>query len=51
MPVVQKYGYGLSEPSGGEDKVNGVVTVYVSRLDLQSAGRRDKLNRLLPRSR
>ena len=46
MAIIQKYRYGLSEPCGSKNQVNGVISVDVARLNLQAAGRRDKLNGL-----
>ncbi|MGB8540597.1 MAG: hypothetical protein WCD49_03070 [Candidatus Acidiferrales bacterium] len=49
MAVIQKNRYGLSEPCGSKNQVNDVISIDVARLDPQAAGRRDKLNGLLPR--
>ena len=48
MAIIEKYCYGLSEPSGGKDQVNGVVSIDVAGLDLEAACRPNKLNRLSP---
>jgi hypothetical protein len=49
MAIIQKNRYGLSEPCGGKNQVNGVISVDVARLNLQAAWRRDKLNGLSAR--
>jgi len=49
VAIIQKNRYGPSEPCGGKNQVNGVISIHVARLDPQAAGRRDKLNGLLPR--
>jgi hypothetical protein len=46
MAVVQKNGDRLSEPCGGKNQINGVITIDVARFDPQAARRRDKLNEL-----
>jgi hypothetical protein len=48
LAIVQKYGDRPSEPSGGKDKVNGVVSIDIARLYLQAACRSNKLDGLLP---
>jgi hypothetical protein len=50
VAVIQKYRHGLSEPSGGKDQVNSVVSIDIARLDQEAACRRVKLNGLLPDS-
>ena len=48
VAVVQKYRYGLSEPCGSKNQVNGVISIDVARLHPQTAGGREKLNGLPP---
>jgi hypothetical protein len=46
VSVVEKYRYGLPEPRRGHDQIDGMVAVHISRLDQQSARRRDQPNGL-----
>src|SRR5580693_8203495 len=48
MAIIQKYRYGLSEPCGSKNQVNGVISIDVARLHPQTAGGREKLNGLPP---
>jgi len=48
MSIVKKYRYGQLEPGRPDNEINGMVAIDVARLDLESAGRRNKLNGMLP---
>lgn len=46
MAVVEKYRHGLSEPCGGDDEINSVISINVPRLDQEAACWSNKVNRL-----
>jgi hypothetical protein len=48
VAIIQKYRYGLSEPCGSKNQINGVISIDIARLHPQAAGRRDKLKGLPP---
>jgi hypothetical protein len=48
VAIVQKYRDGLPEPGGGEDQVNGMISVDVARFYPQASGRSDELHGLSP---
>lgn len=48
MSIVKKYRYGQVEPGRPENEINGTIAIEVARLDLESAGGRNKLNGMLP---
>jgi hypothetical protein len=49
VAIIKEYGYGLSEPSGGDDQVNCVVSIDIARLDQKATRGPYKSNRLPPR--
>ncbi len=49
MAVVQQDRYGLPEPCGGEDQVDGVIAVDVACFDAETTRRRDELHGLSAR--
>jgi hypothetical protein len=48
MAIIKKYRYWLSQPRGGKDQVNGMVSIDIARFNYQPASRCNKLNRLPP---
>jgi hypothetical protein len=51
MAIVKEYRYGLSEPSGGENQVNRMVSIDIARFDQEAACGRDNSNKLPPTCR
>ena len=51
MAIIQKDCHRLLEPGSREDEINGIVPVYVPRLDQQAARRRHEMNGLPAGSR
>jgi hypothetical protein len=48
MAIIQKYGYGLSEPGGDEDQVNRTIPIHVAGFDREAAIRPDNPDELPP---
>ncbi|HXA77805.1 MAG TPA: hypothetical protein VNV41_11805 [Candidatus Acidoferrales bacterium] len=48
MAIIEKYRYGLSEPSSSQDKVNGMISIDVARFNLETSRGRGKSNQLPP---
>ncbi|MGD0963378.1 MAG: hypothetical protein ABSA57_05690 [Candidatus Acidiferrales bacterium] len=51
MAIIEKDRYGLSQPRGGKDQVNCVVSVDITGLNEQAARRPSQTNRLWPSRR